>query len=63
MKRDRLASLSGAFYGCHPAKEEEVVPAHRAPIGQQDKVDGALNSVARTNAPEFDRLAMGTTSG
>jgi hypothetical protein len=63
MKRDRLASLSGAFYGCHPAKEEEVVSAHRAPIGQKDKVDRALNGISRTNTPEFNRFAMGTTSG
>lgn len=55
--------LSRTFVGGLPAEQEEVVPAKRAPIRQQQPVDRFLHDVPYAHAPEFDGFTVGTAGG
>jgi hypothetical protein len=53
----------GPGNGSLPTKQEEVVAAKRAPVGQEDKVQKRLDGISNADASEFDGPAMWTVRG
>ena len=46
-----------------PSKQEEVVAAQRAPVGQKQPVDASLQEIPDAHLSEIDRAAMRTPRG
>jgi hypothetical protein len=53
--------LDGPPDGSLPSKQEEMVAAEIAPVGQEDPVYSSLDGVSDAYSSELDRSAMWTT--
>jgi hypothetical protein len=53
----------GPGNGGAPSKQEEVVTAKRASVGDEDKVQKSLDGILNADASEIDRSAMRAARG